>query len=239
MDTLYIVMPAYNESEGIVDTITQWYPIVERVGGNSRLVVVDDGSKDATLEILRQYARSHPLLMPLTKPNGGHGPALIFGYGYAVKRNADYVFQTDSDGQTSPREFWQMWEKREQYDAQFGNRTVRGDGRDRAFVESTLCKIVHHYFKVDVPDANAPFRLMSRAFLETYLPSIPVDYNLPNVMLVVFGAYRHDRIRFVPITFDVRRTGTNSINVGKIVGIGWRALSDFRRFRAELRSTHI
>ena len=106
-------------------------------------------------------------------------------------------------------------------------------------MESTLCKIVYHYFKVDVPDANAPFRLMSRAFLETYLPSIPVDYNLPNVMLVVFGAYRHDRIRFVPITFDVRRTGTNSINVGKIVGIGWRALSDFRRFRAELRSTNI
>ena len=55
MDTLYVVMPAYNESEGIVDTITQWYPIVERVGGNSRLVVVDDGSKDATLETVHLW----------------------------------------------------------------------------------------------------------------------------------------------------------------------------------------
>ena len=118
--------------------------VVERIGGNSRLVV-DDGSKDVTLEILRRYAKSHSLLMPLTKPNGGHGPALIFAYGYAIERDADYVFQTDSDGQTDPREFWHMWEERKQYDAQFGNRIARGDGRDRAFVESVLCKIVHHY----------------------------------------------------------------------------------------------
>jgi len=46
-----------------------------------------------------------------------------------IKSGADWIFQTDSDGQTNPDEFEAFWCRREKYDALFGNRTVRGDGR--------------------------------------------------------------------------------------------------------------
>lgn len=234
-ESLYIVVPAYNETANIERLVDDWYPVVEkRAGGLSRLLVIDDGSRDDTYAHLVSLAATRPLLEPLTKPNSGHGPTLIYGYRRALEAGADWVFQTDSDGQTDPAEFDQMWDARGSWDAQFGNRTERGDGRTRALVERVLCRILRHYFGVDIPDANAPFRLMSAAYLADFLPKLPVDYNLPNAMLTTYGAYFGRRIRFVPISFRSRQAGTNSINVRRIAGIGWRALADFRRLRGEL-----
>lgn len=236
MDCLYIVVPAYNESENIKNLVDDWYPVVERHDGKgrSRLVVINDGSRDNTYEILEELARERPLLHPLTKPNGGHGPTVLYGYRYALQQGADYIFQTDSDGQTNPDEFEAFWSERKNYDAVFGNRTVRGDGNDRAFVEKTLCRILKHYFGVTIPDSNAPFRLMTAAYLREYLPKMPEDYNLPNVMLTTFGIYYHRKVRFIPITFKPRQGGTNSINVKKITKIGWQALKDFKAIRRKM-----
>lgn len=236
MDCLYIVVPAYNESENIKNLVDDWYPVVERHDGKgrSRLVVINDGSRDNTYEILEELAKERPLLHPLTKPNGGHGPTVLYGYRYALQQGADYIFQTDSDGQTNPDEFEAFWSERKNYDAVFGNRTVRGDGNDRAFVEKTLCRILKHYFGVTIPDSNAPFRLMTAAYLREYLPKMPEDYNLPNVMLTTFGIYYHRKVRFIPITFKPRQGGTNSINVKKITKIGWQALKDFKAIRRKM-----
>ena len=41
-DSLYIIMPAYNEEKNIGTVIEQWYPVVERIGGESRLVILND-----------------------------------------------------------------------------------------------------------------------------------------------------------------------------------------------------
>lgn len=232
-EVLYIIIPAYNEEANINQCIDDWYPIVESHsgGGKSRLVIINDGSKDKTYEVMRERAKTLPLFQPLTKPNGGHGPTLLYGYRYAIANGANYIFQTDSDGQTSPVEFEQFWVLRNEYAAIFGNRTERGDGKDRAFVEKTLCRILKHYFKVNVPDANAPFRLMRSDYVGKYIPKLKEDYNLPNAMLVAFGDYYHEAIKFIPISFKPRQAGTNSINVKKIVRIGWQALRDFKEIQ--------
>ena len=73
MSSLYIVIPAYNESENIEKTIDQWYPVVERHNdeGNSRLVIINDGSKDNTYELLHKWAATRPLLVPLHNQTAG------------------------------------------------------------------------------------------------------------------------------------------------------------------------
>ena len=60
MDILYMIVPAYNESENIEKLIDDWYPVVERHNGDgkSRLVVINDGSKDNTYEILQKCAET-------------------------------------------------------------------------------------------------------------------------------------------------------------------------------------
>lgn len=83
-DKLYIVIPAYNEEENIEKVVDEWYPIIEKHGNDSKLVVIDDGSKDATFAKLQCMAQGRPSLIPLSKSNGGHGSAILFGYHYAL-----------------------------------------------------------------------------------------------------------------------------------------------------------
>ncbi len=236
MSALYIIIPAYNESENIERCVNDWYPIVENHNpdGSSRLVIINDGSKDNTYEILKKLSETRPLLQPLTKSNGGHGSTLLFGYRYAIKQGADYIFQTDSDGQTDPDEFESFWKERSAYDAILGCRTKRGDGKQRAFVEKVLCFLLKLYFGVRVPDANAPFRLMRTDIVAKYLNRLNPEYNLPNIMLTTYFSYYSEKLKFLEISFKPRQGGVNSIDIPKIIKIGWNALGDFKRLKKEM-----
>ncbi len=229
--SLYIIIPAYNEFINISHIIEEWYPVVEKhdADASSRLVVIDDGSKDNTLSILENLSRTHKLLKPITKSNGGHGSAVLTGYRYAIEHGADYIFQTDSDGQ-----FESFWELRNDYDAVIGNRPVRGDGAQRKFVEKVLCFLLRIIFGVNVPDANAPFRLMKSSLVAKYISKLPKDFNLPNAMLTTYFAYFNEHIIFRDITFRPRQGGVNSINFRKIIRIGIKALKDFIQLRKNL-----
>ncbi len=234
MDTLYIVIPAYNEKDNIKQVIEDWYSVAEGVGNDSRLVVIDDGSKDETYHIMQSMQAERPLLQALTKPNGGHGSTVLFGYRYAIEQKADYIFQTDSDGQTNPAEFWDFWSERTDYDAILGHRSARGDGQSRAFVEKVVCLLLRNYFGVKVPDANAPFRLMKTGLVEKYIDRLPANYNLPNIMFTTYFAYYKEKLTFREISFKPRQGGTNSINIKRIVKIGWKALGDFGRLKKDM-----
>lgn len=74
----------------------------------------------------------------LTKENEGHGATLLFGYRYAMEHGADYIFQTDSDGQTRPEEFPAFWKSRAAYDMIIGYRNKRQDGWMRILVTKVL-----------------------------------------------------------------------------------------------------
>ena len=87
--------------------------------------MIDDGSKDNTLSILEDLSRKYKLLHVIAKENGGHGSAVLAGYRYAIEHGADYIFQTDSDGQTLACEFESFWELRNDYDAVIGTRPSR------------------------------------------------------------------------------------------------------------------
>lgn len=234
-ETLYIIMPAYNEEENIKMVIDSWYPIVEKIGGESRLVIINDGSKDKTFEIMQEYAKDKPLFQPLTKANSGHGPTLLYGYRYAIDSGADYIFQTDSDGQTNPDEFQGFWDARGEYDAIIGHRKVRGDGKSRKFVENVVCVLLRLYFGVKVKDANAPFRLMKAELVEKYIDKMWKDYNLPNIMFTTYFSYYQEKVAFKEITFKPRQAGTNSINIKKIIKIGWKSLGDFRKLKKGMK----
>lgn len=229
MDILYIVIPAYNEEANIERVINDWYPIVERHcgEGKSRIVIIDDGSKDGTYSCLQQAAKIRPLLVPITKPNGGHGATVLYGYHYALEHEADYIFQTDSDGQTLPEEFEPFWQQRENWDMVIGWRKERQDGASRVFVTKTLKAVIKACFGITVPDANTPYRLIKAETLRQYIELIPDGFNLSNVLLTVIFYKKGLRVKYIPITFRPRQGGVNSVDMKKIVKIGKKALNDF------------
>lgn len=237
-DSLYIVIPAYNEEENIKAVIDDWYPIVEQYNGNgrSRLVIIDDGSKDSTYSIMQEYAKNRPLFEPLTKQNGGHGATVLYGYFYALEQGADYVFQTDSDGQTLPEEFHEFWKLRKQYDMVIGHRNKREDGSSRVFVTKVLKLVVRICFGVSITDVNTPFRLMNTEVLKEEIAYEPADFNLSNVLLTVLYAKHGRTMKFIPITFRPRQGGVNSINMKRIFKIGRQALKDFKTINRSLKA---
>ena len=66
-ETLYIVIPAYNESENIEEVTKEWHKVVVKVSKTSRLVIIDDGSKDDTYNILEKLSKKYRQLTPVTK----------------------------------------------------------------------------------------------------------------------------------------------------------------------------
>ena len=231
MEVLYIVMPAYNEEENIESVVKQWYPILACASENSRMVIADNGSTDQTHQILLDLQKNYPQLEVLSDTGKFHGPKVIALYQHAVQAGADWVFQTDSDGQTNPDEFAAFWQLRKQHDAILGHRSVREDGKSRAVVEHVVCLLLRTIFGVKVPDANAPFRLMKVCLLKKYIGRFNADYNLPNIMLTTFFAYYKENIVFKIVSFKPRQGGINSINIPKIVKIGWKALHEFIAFK--------
>lgn len=236
MDKLYMIMPTYNEEANIKKVINQWYPIIEDIGNGSKLVIINDGSKDNTLDIIRSETRNKKDLLCLSKPNSGHGPTIFQGYKYAIKAGADYIFQTDSDGQTLPEEFDEFWNNRNKYDLIIGNRNKRKDGFSRIIVSRVLRVLLGLIFGVFVLDANTPYRLMKAEKLERALAYIPKNYNLTNVIIPLVFYKKGYRVKYLPITFRPRQGGVNSINIKKIFKIGISAMKDFIRINKSLKS---
>ncbi|MBQ9549204.1 MAG: glycosyltransferase family 2 protein [Lachnospiraceae bacterium] len=228
-DKLYIVIPAYNEEANIRRVVDEWYPIAVMAGESSRLVIVNDGSRDNTLSVLKDEQKNRPQLIVKSKENGGHGAAILSGYKFALSEGADYIFQTDSDGQTRPEEFEEFYRCRRHYDMVIGSRKSRQDGISRIFVTKILKLTVFLSFHVWVEDANTPYRLMKADALKREIRYVPKDYFLTNVLLSVAFTKHGRSIRYIPITFRPRQGGVNSINMKRIFEIGRNALRDFSK----------
>ena len=228
MDRLYIVMPAYNEAENISDVVEKWYPVIENASsGEGRLVIVNDGSHDDTLVRLHELQKGRPQLSVIDQPNSGHGATLLNAYHYALDQGADYIFQTDSDGQVNPDVLSVVWETSPGKDAVIGRRKDRQDGTMRKFIERVLCTVLLFEFHTVIPDANAPCRLISRSAMQAYLDVLPETVLLPNAIQTAF-LHKYFNIEFVPIAFGTRAAGTQKMNLRKAARTGLASIREFR-----------
>lgn len=234
MDKLYIIIPAYNEEETIRSVIAQWHPMVEGIGPESRLVVINDGSQDNTYQIVSELKETYPQLVALTKENQGHGPTVLRGYQYAIRHGADYVFQTDSDGQTLPSEFSKFWRNRKKCGILIGYRKKRGDGLSRVFVTKILRLVLLAVFGVWVKDANSPYRLMRCSQLREVLRKTPKDFFLSNVLITVIYTKKKMGVHYYPITFLPRQGGKNTFDMKALMKTGWQALWQFAALRRRI-----
>lgn len=234
-DQLMIVIPAYNEEMNMEAVVKQWHPIIEKIGNESKLIIINDGSTDKTQEKLLGLKEAYPYLEVIEKKNEGHGATILYGYRYAVDQGAEYIFQTDSDGQTLPEEFWQLWEKRSACGLLIGSRKHRQDGWQRIMVTRVLRLVLGITFGCWVEDANTPYRLMRNEELNEALKKIPDKFFLSNVLMTVYYKKTGKHIAFYPITFRPRQGGKNSINMKRIVKIGWNAFGEFYKIGKKWR----
>jgi glycosyltransferase involved in cell wall biosynthesis len=228
---LVTVIPVYNESANIESVVAGWVACFKGVGAEGLIILLNDGSKDNTAEILERIAAAYgPKVRVVNKSNSGHGRSCRAGYELALELEPSWVFQIDSDGQCDPVYFNDIWTGREEFDCIFGMRTVRDDGLGRVFVTTGCRMLLRLITGTYMRDANLAYRLMRSSILRAALPKVPADFDIQNIALTLaLRRLPNVRWKYVPIRFLPRRGGENSINFQKIIRMGLRMLCDLRR----------
>ena len=224
-----VIMPAYNEEEALPDVLQEWCSAAAEADGC--LAVLNDGSKDGTLKLLREAQADHPNLIVIDKPNSGHGPTCLTGYKWAIEQGFEWIFQTDSDGQTDSQEFLSAWRHRQGKEFIFGARPHRGDGFARLIISRVLRTSILVIFRTRVTDANVPFRLMKADALAPLLDQVPNDLFLGNAYLSVVLARSPYKIHWMKISFSPRTGGVPSVSMKRFAKVGWKVVKDFWALR--------
>lgn len=233
---LVAVMPVYNEAACLADVVAEWVEPLRAVRG--LLLLVDDGSTDDTPKVIADLRqRFFPTVRVLHQKNQGHGAAVRAGYERAITTlSAEWVFQTDSDGQFPASAFPGLWAahlKDPFARLVVGHRAVRHDPIVRLIITRLLRLCLRLGFGLAVADANCPYRLIEGRWLGRVLPRIPRDTFAPNIFLSLLAA-REGVIHSMEIPHVARQTGSVTIN-RRLLSVCARNVSDLIRFRTMLK----
>jgi len=231
---LVIVVPVYNEAQTIKKVVKDWQTTLDSLDVNYQFLLINDGSKDATLLTLTELETADPThLVIIDKPNAGHGRTCRLGYDAAVgSPHVEWVLQIDSDGQCDPSYFPEFWKQRLEADCVFGRRVQRDDGLARAMT-SKICKLGSMLLSgKDMGDPNVPYRLIRKEVLANALKSIPASFDIHNVALTfVLKQTPSLRWNYVPIRFLERQGGRNSIGLLNVTHLGTSMLFDLAKLK--------
>ena len=172
-DVLYLVVPCYNEEAVLPETAKQllekMYSMMERemISRESRILFVNDGSRDRTWDIIEELHGKNPIYMGVKlSRNKGHQNALLAGL-MTAKERADMAVSLDADLQDDVNVIDQMVEKyHEGNDIVYGVRSARKtDTFFKKFTAQGFYKIMKA-LGVDIVYNHADYRLMSRRAIE-------------------------------------------------------------------------
>jgi len=202
---LSVIMPVYNEEGAIVPAVEEVQRHVLNLVPGSQLVVVNDGSRDRTPELLDKVAAVDSRIKVIHQPNGGHGSALLTGLNAA---SGEYLFLIDSDRQIPLDDFSKAWSLvMAGRDAVFGVRRRRFDPAFRLYLSRLIRESVNVLFRVHLQDPNAPFKLFRRAIWNDARECVPEDTLAPSLFLAVVAKAHGYNIVELDVTHRERDTG--------------------------------
>jgi glycosyltransferase involved in cell wall biosynthesis len=243
--SICVVVPAYNESSQIGNVIETMPGFVDKI------VVVDDASRDDTVEIIRQYQQNHNRIELVRHPeNQGVGGAISTGYRWA-RDNGYYVTAVMAgDGQMDPAELEKIIKPVVEDSADYvkGNRLFYGDAwkmiphyryLGNSFL-SLMTKVASGYWHI--ADSQSGYTAISLVALKRInLNTVYKDYGMPNDLLIKLN--QHDfRVRDVHIR-PVYNVGEKSgIKLKRVIPrISWILFKGFWRrlfFKYVIRDFH-
>jgi glycosyltransferase involved in cell wall biosynthesis len=164
--SLSVIMPAHNEEVAIAGTVQSVIDAVSKWTQDFEIIVVNDGSKDRTREILEEIAAVDPHLHIINhEENQGYGAALVSGFEAITK---ELAFFMDSDGQFDICDLERFFPLIEKYDAVLGYRIDRQDTWVRKLNALGWKMLVRLTFKLRVRDIDCAFKLYRSKFFHEH-----------------------------------------------------------------------
>jgi glycosyltransferase involved in cell wall biosynthesis len=225
---LSVFFPAYNDSGTIASLVITSLKAAQRLTPDFEVIIVNDGSADATAAIADELARTYPQVRVVHHDkNRGYGGALRSGFAAATR---DLVFYTDGDAQYDPAEMEALWAAlSDDVDLVNGYKISRSDPLHRILIGRIYHHTVRLLFGLRVRDVDCDFRLMRRAIFE----QVALERNSGVICLEMMKKIQDAgfRVAEVPVHhyhraygrsqfFNFRRLVTTGVDVMKL----WFAL---------------
>jgi glycosyltransferase involved in cell wall biosynthesis len=199
-----VMIPAYNEAENIFQVVEKIHTYVPEAD----ILVIDDGSKDATAS-LAHAAGAHVVSHPF---NMGYGAACQTGFKYACKMKYDYIVQMDGDGQHEPACIPDMLDalREPDVDVVLGSRWLgKGEYKGpalRKFGKFIFAYIANTITKLKITDPTTGFQALNRRVVCFYSTEVyPVDF--PDADMIIVLDRSGFRVKEVPVIMYHNFTG--------------------------------
>lgn len=227
MDTLYLVIPCYNEEEVLPETSSQLKKKIVslvakgKISDKSRIVFVNDGSKDKTWEIITALHEEDKIFQGIKlSRNKGHQNALLCGL-MTVKDHCDMAISLDADLQDDINAIDEMVEKYYQgCDVVYGVRSARDtDTFFKKFTAEGFYKVMK-MMGGDIVFNHADYRLMSRRALNGLQEFKEVNLFLRGVVPMI--GYKSDSVYYER---KERFAGESKYPLKKMLAFAWEGIT--------------
>lgn len=211
LEKTLIVMPAFNEEAAVGDVVREVFGALPGIS----VLVVNDGSRDRTVEVARA-AGATVLDLPF---NLGVGGAMRAGFKFARANGFKNVVQVDSDGQHDPAGVPLLLKALESHDVAIGARFA-GEGDyeargPRRWAMVVLATVVSRIAHTPLTDTTSGFRGAGPRAVEIFAEHYPAEYLGDTVESLVLAARAGCRLTQVPVSMRVRAGGTPSHDPAK------------------------
>ncbi|CAM3079545.1 glycosyltransferase [Lactococcus hircilactis] len=214
---ILLIIPAYNESEGIVQVINKVDEYRKKSDYLLDYVVINDGSTDHEEQVLRTNEINHIELIQ----NLGIGGAVQTGYKYALEKEYDIAIQYDGDGQHDIESLPFLIDPilTGMYDFTVGSRFLEESNSE--FQSSTLRQagikilsfLIYMTSKIRIKDVTSGYRAANRKVISQFVERYPRQYPEPESYMHLFA--KKIRVKEVGVRMFERETGTSSISLFK------------------------
>mgnify|MGYP000014657913 CR=1 FL=1 len=217
-----IVIPIFNEEENLLNLYTRLTAASPTWNDDYEIVLVDDGSSDNSLSIMKGYAEKdeHVRVIKLSR-NFGHQPAISAGIQEA---KGDAVVIMDGDLQDPPEELYRFLDKwREGYEVVYAVRTKRKEGFFKKLAYSTFYRMLAAISDIDIPLDSGDFCVMDRKVVNTIVKDMPEQVRF------VRGLRAYAGYRQIGVTYEraERAAGEVKYTFKKLMGLAMDGLFGF------------
>lgn len=224
---LSLVFPAWNEAENLPALLASALSTGEQLGVDFEIVIVDDGSADASQTVIEGWCRRDARVRAVHfAENQGYGAALRAGLKSA---RGEFVFFSDADLQFELAEIRRLLDHTDAYEIVAGYRAPRRDPWIRRIIARAWGMLVRGLFDLPVRDIDCAFKIFHRSVLE----AIPIQSvgAFVNTEILVRARAAGFRIKQVPVSHRRRRSGRQSGAHPRVIA---RALFELIALRASL-----
>ena len=215
--TLYsVVIPARDEEASLPPTVREIYETFCREGIAHEIVVVDDGSRDSTWQVLQALKAEVPTLAPVQNLGlHGFGRAIIYGLDQ-VKGDAVVIMMADaSDSPADAVRYWHLLN--EGYECAFGSRFVKGGEvvdypRVKLFVNRMANLFIKVLFAIPLNDTTNAFKAYRKTTIDGCRPFLAPHFNL-TVEIPLKAIVRGYKWTVTPISWKNRKFGVAKLKI--------------------------